>query len=93
MKTIIILSIAMVLMATTGIVGAKALYDQAKHPEYKIVRDTAYIDTSKDRKLAVHEYQLELGRDSVYVYEGQRLVSVMHYDNSNIDSVLIKDNE
>lgn len=94
MKTIIIvLSIACVLLATTGIVAATALYEKAKEPHYKIVRDTVYIDRGRSDCQPWYQYQVELGQDSNYVWSGQRLVAVMHYKNSNIDSVLIADNE
>lgn len=60
-------------------------------PEYKIFRDTVLIDLSRQKNLSLHEYQLEVTVDSIYVYEGQRLVKVIG-SRESINEVIINDN-
>lgn len=54
-------------------------------------RNTVLIDLSRQKNLSLHEYQLELTPDSIYIYEGQRLVKAIQADSS-INEVLINDN-
>lgn len=40
------------------------------------------------------DYQVELGMDSTWIYDGNRLVGVIPYDStSNFDNLMTKDNE
>lgn len=43
---------------------------------------------------AAREYQIELGMDSTYIYDGDRLVGVLPYDSTqSFDKIMMKDNE
>ncbi len=93
---VIVLSIGMVLLATTGIVGAKALYDKACEPHYVYYHDTAYIDSTRPKVNPEkwYQYQVELSNDSLYVFDAQRLVSILNArECGKLDSVLLNDNQ
>lgn len=94
MKTVIFLLMIFFGSATLTYVTLEYLEKretQENVPEYKIVRDTILIDLSRQKNLSLHEYQLELTSDSIYIYEGQRLVKVIPFEES-INEVLINDN-
>jgi hypothetical protein len=91
--TAIFLIVSAIGLAAIAGASLKELKRMADHPQYKIVRDTVYIDRGRSDCQPWYQYQVELGRDSTYLWNNQRLVAVMHYSNSNIDSVLLKDNE
>jgi hypothetical protein len=97
MKAYIIIITAFVsLSIAAGFVAKKGIEKISQEKgkvEYKIVRDTILIDRGRSDCSPWYQYQVELGQDSIYVWNGQRLVAVMHYKESNIDSLLIKDNE
>jgi hypothetical protein len=88
MKTITIISlIAMGLLATTGIVATKALYNKAKTTVFIPYRDTVYIDRGRSDCQPWYQYQIELGNDSTHIWRGQELVSIVPA-NSNVDSII-----
>ena len=87
---LIISSIALALVAGVCLMELKRMAEQ---PKYTIVRDTILIDRGRSDCTPWYQYQVELGQDSAFVWNGQRLVAAMRYEESNIDSLLLKDNE
>lgn len=79
MKTSTIIILAWVaIFAMMGFITLKALEHEHKTVEvYVPYHDTVLIDRSRERKITDHDYQLELDTDSIYLYDGQRLLAVL----------------
>lgn len=63
-----------------------------RHP-YKIMMiDCKGGTISEAIGKALRDYQIEITNDSLFVYDGSRLVGGEAWDNSKLDSIFLKDN-
>lgn len=63
--------------------------------EYRIVRDTVYIDRSRPVNKPWYSYEIESGEDSIYLYSVRELIKALSREDATvfaIDSLIILDN-
>ena len=51
-----------------------------------------FVPKTKEERVS-RDYQLDLGPDSVKIYDGSRLIGVVPWTDGKIDSVILHDNQ
>lgn len=70
-------------------------YMDTTNIQYKIVRDTVYIDRSRPINKPWYSYEIESSEDSIYLYSGRELIKALSREDATvfaIDSLIIADN-